>query len=390
MDRRTAMFLTMLLGGGVVPRSLRAQDDDRPAPPRTRPRTSSSGGLQPARPKRPLDEPADAEAEPVGDDAASGLPPEPGQQWKTFNIARYTSLAHSQGSPQNAIVDWIFRRTGTSVWHGDKIAVLSASRTQIRAYNSTNILDEVGEIVERFTNATHDVLSVRVRFVTAVDTRWRYGCYTRLTSLGSGPQGQQIWTMKLDDAAFVLTQMQVYQGFRLLVDQKYDMANGQTLTIKHSEQRGFTGGLHRDSAAGLGYQPRTDQLEEGITLKFSPLLTFEGDMIEAAVDLTATTVRYFHRTRVLAPREIGQNELNVDVPEATETRLNQKIKDWPLGQTLLISAGIHPGFLSSKGGFLNLRIPGTVPTTTELLIFVDVDVSRTPRAASRDRDRERD
>ena len=111
-----------------------------------------------------------------------------------------------------------------------------------------------------------------------------------------------------------------------------------------------------------GYVPN---LEEGFTLRLSPLLTFDGDSLDAAIELTANTVRTLHRTRVSAPSQVGASELSVDIPEVSETRLNQTVKDWPLGQTLLISGGIHPGILQDKNGFLNLRIPGTVPTSTE-------------------------
>ena len=42
-------------------------------------------------------------------------------------------------------------------------------------------------------------------------------------------------------------------------------------------------------------------------------------------------------------------------------------------QTLLISGGIQPGILQDKNGFLNLRIPGTMPTGTELLLFLEAE-----------------
>jgi hypothetical protein len=321
---------------------------------------------------------------PNEDEPLPGLS-EAGHQWKQVDISRYTGLDHGQSTPQNALIEWIFRRTGSSPWHGDKVAVLSASRTQLRAYNSPKILDQVGEVVERFTNATSDLLKIRIRFVAAVDTRWRYAVYSRLTPVGGGPQGQRIWTLKVEDSAFVLAQMQVYQGFRLLTEREVEMVNGQTLTVKTSEPRGYTGGMARESAVGLGYQPRAEQLEEGVNLKFSPLLTFDGDALDAAIELSANTVKYFHRTKVIAPREIGPSEITLDVPEVSETRLSQTVKGWPLGQTLLISAGIHPGILQGKGGFMNLRLPGTVPTGTELLIFLDAEtVSRPKRAALRD------
>jgi hypothetical protein len=229
-------------------------------------------------------------------------------------------------------------------------------------------------------------LSLHVQFIAAVDTRWRYSVFSRLTFVGGGPQGQQIWTMRLEDAALVLSQMQIQQGFRKLADQRVEMINGQTLTIKTSEPRSFASGLQRDGAAGAGYQPKADKLEESIVLKLSPLLNFDGDALDAMIDLTVTTVRSFHRTKVIAPRDIGPNELAVDVPESTQTRLDQTVKNWPLGQTLVISAGIHPGILDKKGGWFNLQIPGTYPTGTEVLIILDAETVTRAKAASRNTD----
>ena len=390
MNRRSALFLSMLMGG-LAPSTLLAQVSGRKASTKGR-----SGGvaLEPSRTRRSRDEVADeppAEPAPADDEPTpDNLPADAGQQWQRWDISRYTGLAHSQNTPQNAIIEWIFRRTGSAPWHGDKVAVLGASRTQLRAYHSANWIKQVDEVVERFINAHQDLLSIRVRFVAAIDTRWRYASYPHLSPVLSGPQGQQVWTMKVEDAAFVLAQMHIYQGFRILTDQKVEMVNGQTLTIKTSEMRGFTGGLQRESAVGLGLQPKAEQLEEGVTLRMSPLLTFDGDTLDAAIELTANTVKSFHRTRVLAPREIGPNEITIDVPEVVETRLNQTVKGWPLGQTLLISAGIQPGILQAKGGFMNLRIPGTVPTGTELLVFLDAEARDGGGSRARDRDKDRD
>ena len=378
MNRRKALFVSLLAGGlvgsGLLAQGLRAQSPTRrTASTRTRD-ASSADDTPPAKPEQETEESGTPEPTP-------SFATEPGHQWRTFDIAAYTNLTHSQNHPEGAIVEWIFRRTGSTPWHGEKIAVLSAGRTRIRAYNNPQILDQVAEVVERFTNAESNTLSVRVRFVAAVDTRWRYAVFSRLVPVGNGPQGQQIWTLKAEDSHMVLTQMQIYQGFKLLHDHSYEMANGQTLKIDTLARSSFTGGLQRENAVGLGFQPRPEQIDEGITLRLSPLLTFEGDTIDAALELTANTVRSFHRTKVIAPREVGPAELTVDVPEVVGSRLNQTVKGWPLGQTLLISAGIQPGILQSKGGFLNLRIPGTTPSSTELLIFLDAEAADRARTA---------
>ena len=75
--------------------------------------------------------------------------------------------------------------------------------------------------------------------------------------------------------------------------------------------------------------------------------------------------------------------MSVDVPESTQTHLDQTVKNWPLGQTLVISGGIHPGILDKKGGWFNLQIPGTYPTGTEVLVFLDAETVTRAKAASR-------
>ena len=380
MNRRTAVMLTMLLGV-LLPRALWAQDA------RSR-RTSGSQSSQgkTLRPVGEKDAGGDAtddrdEPGPSADDPPAGLLHESGFQMRTYDIARYTKIAQGQQNPQKAIIEWIFRRTGTADWHGEKIAVLCASKTQVRAYNSPEILKQVGEVVERFTNATDDILAVHVRFFVSSDTRWRHSVFSQLTPVGNGPQGQQIWTLRMSDAALVISQMQLQQGIRKLADERVEMVNGQVLTIRTAEPRTFAGGMQRESAAGQGYTPRADKLEESIILKLSPLLTFEGDSVDASLDLTVNTVRMFHRTKVIAPREQGPPEMSIDVPEVSMTHLDQTVKNWPLGQTLLITGGIHPGILDKKGGWLGTPIGA--PTSTEVLVFLDAEtVSRRSRAGS--------
>ena len=128
------------------------------------------------------------------------------------------------------------------------------------------------------------------------------------------------------------------------------------------EKRPFVGGLQRDGAAGISLPASPEKLNEGIVLKLSPLLTFDGNAVDAMIDLTVNTlVRSFHRTKVIAPRDDrAAAEPFVEVPTSTETHLDQTVKNWPLAQTLVIS-GVPPGILDKKSGLFNLPIPGTFP-----------------------------
>ena len=128
MNRRAALMLTMLLGV-LLPSGLWAQE----TPTRRTSRSQSGQGksLRPTAAKDPAD--ADDREEPAtADDPPAGLLHESGFQMRTFDISRYTKVAQGQQNPQKAIVEWIFRRTGSGDWHGEKIAVLCAARPSSR------------------------------------------------------------------------------------------------------------------------------------------------------------------------------------------------------------------------------------------------------------------
>ena len=388
MNRRSLLLLSTMLGG-LAPLKLLAQEPVRRAktrrdledPPRTARRSRDDDEAAPEEPK-----PASADRDEIPPNFLS----ESGHQWKTFDISKYTALPHKENNPQNSISDWVFRRTTYAPWHGEKIAVLSAGRTKLRVYHNAKVLDQVAEVVERFVDAHSDYITLTVRVVAANDSRWRFAVYKRLNLIGTGPQGQQVWTLRPEDATLIFSQLQISQGARELTHKtKFDMINGQTAKLVTTSPRPYTGGLQREGAVAQGFQPKAEELEEGVVLRISPLLSYDGDTVEAAMLLTTNNVRAFHQTRILAPREVGPGEARIDVPEVSETRLNQTVKDWPVGQTLLISAGIQPGILQSKGGLFNMRIPGTVPGGTEVLVFIDIALGDGAEARRGDSSRSR-
>ena len=382
MKRRSLLILSMLGW------SARALGQDAPRRPKTTPRSRvvSDEGPDEAPKKRPSKtKAAKPETSPEddgpnststsGEQLPAEIPNEPDFKYKTFDISAYTALSPTSASPQTAILDWIFRRTETGPWHGDKVAILCASRTKLQAYNSKKVLDQVAETVKQFVDADADVLTVRVRFLAAADSRWRYTAYSKLTPVGTGPQGQQIWQTSESNVESVIALMQVWQGFKSLEDKKFEVLNGQTLRVESFLKKSYPGSVQREGAVGVGYQPKVESLTEGIVLRFSPLLSWEGDTLDAAIDLSTNLIRRFHQVKVLGPREIGTGEVILDVPEVSETRLNQSVKTWQLGQALIISAGIQPGLLLDKEGLFKMRIPGTVPTGTEALIVINVSIS---------------
>ena len=234
MNRRTVLAASLFAGAlapvRLIAQQVKGQGGPADAVPIENRRSKTNTEDVTGRATTTVVEPPAAEPKPAPaeNDAVlpENFPGEAGHRFRAYDISRYTSLPHSQPNPQTGVVDWIVRRTRESTWHGETLSALCADRNRVRAYQNPKVLEQIAELVERFTNATADFLAVRVRFVAAADTRWRYAVYSRLTSVGSGPQGQQIWTLKVEDAAMVMTRPGSWEGSNMaqvLMSHGYDV-----------------------------------------------------------------------------------------------------------------------------------------------------------------------
>lgn len=360
MNRRDALLIGLLSGGAVSARAL-AQEDEFDSP--------RKGNNRPP----------------------SGFPEGPDAEYRTFDITRYTTkLPHSSKStnPELGIVDWILRRTRPSTWHGGKPAALYATRELVHAYHEPKVIRQVAEIVDRFVNAANDSISLRARVVAAANPRWRYTVFSRLESIATGPQGQQVWLLKGDDLPLVLAQLQLLNGTREISNKQVDLINGQTLTMRRMDPRNYVSGIRREGAANFGAQPNFQPTEEGYELKISPLLHFDADAIELSIDLSVSSILYFIRTKIIPPRQVGPAEMEISIPEVLHSRFEQTIEKWPIGQTLLISAGIFPDILpdNRRGLLENIRMTGN--NQTELLVMLTAELNPNNRLTRRARGRE--
>ena len=388
MDRRTALYSTFLLGG-LMARAARGQGGRggfRPSPssPDEPALDPSSIGYGPE-PTAPVDVPPNPTPQPS---RASGTALRPQQlidqqslTWGVFDIAPYTSIPqHSKETsrPEGALIEWIFRFTGSDAWHGEVLSTLSATPDTLYALHNEEMLDRVDRIYERFVDAWFNVLTLRARIIAATDPRWRYDVFSLLEPIRlgregrGGPQGQQAWTVDSSTAERLVAARSIDGTFRVIEERKEPIVNGQTLFLQSvlKEPATYRAGLELSNSVALGFEPHIDSIEEGVELRISPLLAYDGTTVDLALDLRATVARRNHQTRVIVPRKIGDIEQEIDVPEVAHTRLNQTIPSWPLDKTLIVSAGILPGIFMNKGGALNLGIGA--PTQTELLVILDM------------------
>jgi hypothetical protein len=337
-------------------------EEVRPRVPRSTRFTDEEGDSNGGR-RSPVDGADELSADPPG----FSLPSygNSGQVWRDYNLAPYTNRLATLAHPEQAVVEWILRQTGPETWHGEDIAVLSATRGRLRVFHRGEVQDQVSEIVERFTRPVQAQVSLRVQFATTTDLNWRSGLIHLLKPVAYGSEGQQVWLIAPEDAALIRNRLPPDRSVAPL-SQHISAKNGQETAVESGRSVTYISGLDLAGGTYLAYQPVVGRLQEGIKLILIPLWTADGSALDVVVKLTTRAVQKLHHAQGAAPLSSGNQETVMQVPEAVATTFDQTLR-WPTSQVLLISAGIQPQNLTARRGAF-----GFGATATEMLLLVEV------------------
>ncbi len=377
----------------------RGQNRNSPAPRkagsawRTADATEESADGPPAPQRRPrIVRPPDDDAETVDDldadrpvaaasaDATGGFAANfarSGQVWREYSLVPYAGRLASVARPEQAVVDWVLRRTGPETWHGEDVAVLSATRARLRVFHRPDVQSQVAEIVDRFTRPVQSQVSMRIQIVTCADLNWRSGLVHLLKPAALGDDGQQAWLLPPEDASLLRDRVRRDGNSATLAQQHILANNGQPATIETGRTVNYISGLKLESGHYLAYQPVLTKLNDGATLTLAPLWTSDGSGVDAYVRLTTRSVEKLHYAQSAAPLSTGNQNTVVQVPEVSATRFENKLR-WPQSDVLVISAGVQPRPVESRRGTFSFSSP-----PAELLILAELDPPLAARPAAR-------
>ncbi len=102
------------------------------------PLTNAAG----ARPLEPTLAPNGAARAPIRATVTKGtgtLPNDQDQLWREYDIRPYTSKVTTTNKPEQAIVDWILRDTGTEAWFSDTLSLMRADKDKLRVYHTAEM-----------------------------------------------------------------------------------------------------------------------------------------------------------------------------------------------------------------------------------------------------------
>jgi hypothetical protein len=301
-------------------------------------------------------------------DIPASLPSDNGQVWRQYDIRSFTEQAGDVAKPEQAIVDWILRETGTEVWFSDPPGLLSANRAALRVYHTPEMHAVVSDTVARFVHPQAQKLVFGVRMVTMSNPNWRSKAFSRMQSVPVQSPGVEAWLLSREDAAIVIEELRKRTDFREHSSPNLLIRNGHTHRIARTRPLAY---LKGPSQASTGYQMNMGQVEEGFWLTLSPLLAVDQQTADAVVKLETTQLERLASIEVPVPSAANPRQMaQIQVPQTSSWRLHERFR-WPADQVLLISCGVVATPAPERLSVMNA--PGLLanrPPRADALVFL--------------------
>lgn len=300
------------------------------------------------------------------------LPNDAGQVWKDYDISPYTTRVTNTNKPEQAIIDWILRETGYEVWHGETVGVLSADRRTLRVYHTPEVQAIVGEMVDRFVNSEADSHGFNLRIFSVGSPNWRSKAQRVLRPVSAQTQGVQAWLLAKEDAALLTADIARRNDFREYGAPQLLVNNGQSTLVTATRPKMYIRDVIYRGDVWPGFEPQMSQIDEGFSLEFSPLVSLDGQMIDAVIKCNVDQLEKMIPVNLDVPTSNAPRQrTKVEVPQMISCRLHERFH-FPADHVLLISLGVVATPTPAAAGGMTQGIPLiSANNRADLLVLVE-------------------
>jgi hypothetical protein len=269
---------------------------------------------------------------------AGGLPSDGGQVWREYDISPYTLRVKGKSKPEQAIIDWILRETGTDVWFGSPLGVLSADSRTLRCYQTPQMQKTVQGVVERFVNGNGDSHVLGIRVMTLTSPTWRARAFPLLRPVDVKSPGVEAWLLSRENSAVLVADLKRRGDYRELNAPNLHIHSGQAETIARTTPRQYPRSV-RATSIYPGFEVVTGQLDEGFALNISSLMSLDGKACDVVVKCNIDQVEKLMPIGLDVPVGGTTQKVQIQVPQFVSWRLHERFR-WPSDQVLLLSCGV--------------------------------------------------
>ncbi len=300
------------------------------------------------------------------------LPREAGQVWHEYDIRPFTSQFADRERPEQLIVDWVLRETGTECWFTEPLGILSAHRDRIRVYHTREKHRTVADIVDRFVRPDALRHEFHMRLVTLSSTNWRTKPYATMEPIVSQTPGVEAWLLSREHAALLLADLRQRVDYQEHNSPQLVIHNGQTESIARTQPVPYIRSLRLNPQVWPGYETEAGQLEQGFTVQLSPLITSDERTVDADIRCQASQVEKLRPVSVPVPSPANGNQTaQIHVPQTAGWQLHERFR-WPADRVLLVSCGVVAPPESNAAPLSKLNdVLSAGPQRRDVLLFVE-------------------
>jgi hypothetical protein len=271
------------------------------------------------------------------------IPKDAEQIWREYDITPYTKgrkfLDGSQ--PEQTIIDWILRNTGTRIWHTAPFGIISADIEKLYIYNTKNVQLDIANIVDRFIHPVFANESYSIRVVSLSRPDWLVRGHQYLQPLRITSSGVQGWEIDKEKRNLLLQELSKRNDFREITSQHL-IPNGTAHRISAKQQRRYLQNIQPNTTSTNGYAEDWATIDEGYDLVFVPLAAMDGWNTEAIIKLQITQIDKMIPLQIDAPTTINPRQrIEIESPQVAKFSLDEQIR-WRKEKTLLLDLGTIP------------------------------------------------
>lgn len=335
----------------------------------------ADAGTPPSLVQNPSAPPNRSTSLPGGQAGGGGsLPQTAGQEHRVYDLRPYTGYLKQHDHPQQAIVDWVLRETGTDVWFTSPFGFLNADRDQLSVYHTREMHEVVNGIVNRFVAGEKDPQVLSLRVMTVGNPNWRSRAHSLMQHVNVDSPGVQAWLLSKENSALVLNLLRQRTDTRQIQMMDLVTYNGQTQKLASTRGRNYVQNVKPAATGWPPYEPETGEIQEGYQLEISPLLSVDGASIDCVINAKIDQVDQLKPVELDLPLPNAQvHRAKIDVPQVVSWRLHERFR-WPSDMVLLLSCGViaSPERPQAAVPLLNMEMfTGTTAGRADALMFIE-------------------
>jgi hypothetical protein len=319
--------------------------------------------------------------------AALTLPSDAGQYWMEYDLRPYTSRLKTIDRPQQALLDWILRDTGTDVWFNEPAGVLTADRATLRVYHNEGMQKTVQQVYEKFVNGTVEPQMFALRIIMIGNPAWRQRAMGWMKPVEVQAPGVSAWLLTKENSALLSAMIRSRNDVVETPLPQITLFNGQSSNIEQLRSRNYVREYTRQDQPYPVYIPVSDEIQEGYRLQFSPLLSNDMQSMDVSLKCSIDQVERLNNVPIDLPAANGaMTTAQINVPQLVSWRMQERFR-WPTDQVLMLSCGViaapnnsttqntlfgNPAMTASNGILgLGKLLPNAAGTRSDALLVME-------------------